>query len=418
MRPRSPNYLFRPWDYELAEEYERWPKITEIMPVNSVGIVTARDKLTIQHTPDEIERVVKDFADLPPEIARGRYRLSRDARDWKVQWAQDDLNASGLSDDAITPILYRPFDTRYTYYTGKTKGFICMPRREVMRHMLAGENLGLITCRQQSEADSGWNRFGVTHTVLDECTISNKTREINYLFPLYTYPPEQGLESYGEREPNLSPKFTADLERRLGLRFIPDGEGDLAATFGPEDVLHYIYAAFHSTAYRERYDQFLRADFPRVPLTDDLDLFRALVALGGRLADAHLLRSTFSGAARVGFPEAGDNVVERAHPKYYAPGERPPGEKSPIERGRVYISKNNRRSGKRGQYFEGVAPEVWESRVGGYQPMHKWLKDRQGRALTFDDIAHYQRIAATLQETIRLTGEVDAAVGAEIFTGA
>ena len=290
LRPRSPNYLFRPWDYELEEEYARFPKITDVMPVNSVGIVTARDRLTIQHTPDEIERVVKDFADLPPESARSRYRLGRDSRDWKVQLAQDDLNESGLSDNLITPILYRPFDTRYTYYTGKTKGFICMPRREVMRHMMAGDNLGLITCRQQSEPDFGWNRYGVTNTVLDECTISNKTREINYLFPLYTYPSEQGLESSGGRKPNLSPEFTADLERRLGLRFAPDGAGDLAATFGPVDALHYIYAVFHSTAYRERYDQFLRADFPRVPLTRDLELFRALVALGRRLVDAHLLR--------------------------------------------------------------------------------------------------------------------------------
>ena len=110
----------------------------------------------------------------------------------------------------------------------------------------------------------------------------------------------------------------------------------------------------------------------------------------------------------MGFPVASDNVVERAHPKYCAPGERPAGEKAPIERGRVYISANNRRTSRRGQYFEGVSPEVWESRVGGYQPMRKWLGDRRGRALTFDDIARYQRIAAALSETSRLVGEIDA----------
>ena len=405
LTPRFPNYLFKPWDYELEDEYQRWHKITDVMPVNSVGIVTARDKLTIQHSPEEIKRVVEDFAGLQTETARSRYRLGRDTRDWKVQLAQADLNASELNEQRITPIQYRPFDTRYTYYTGKTKGFICMPRREVMRHMLAGDNLGLITTRQTRDP---WSAM-ISSSVIAHKALA--AYDINTLFPIYTYPSEHGLESSAERQPNLSPEFTADLEGRLGLRFVSDGKGDLAETFGPEDVLHYIYAAFHSAAYRERYDQFLRADFPRVPLTDDLELFRALAALGAQLADAHLLRSDFPNAAPVAFPEPGDNVVESAHPKHYAPGERPPGEKSPIERGRVYISKSNRRTGKRGQYFEGVSPEVWKSRVGGYQPMDKWLKDRKGRALSFNDIARYRQIAAALQETMRLTGELDAAVG-------
>ena len=107
-----------------------------------------------------------------------------------------------------------------------------------------------------------------------------------------------------------------------------------------------------------------------------------------------------------------DNIVEAANPKYYAPGEKPPGESAPIECGRVYISANKPRSSKQGQYFEGVSPEVWESRIGGYQPMHKWLSDRKGRALTFDDLDHYGKIAAALRETIRLTTEIDEAITA------
>ena len=194
------------------------------------------------------------------------------------------------------------------------------------------------------------------------------------------------------------------------MRFIPDGNGDLAEEFGPEDVFHYIYAVFHSPEYRERYDQFLRVDFPRVPLTDDPDLFRALVALGSQLADIHLLRASVPDSQPVSFPITGDNMVERAHPKYYPPGETPDGETAPVERGRVYISKSNRRSGKQGQSFDGVTSEVWEFRIGGYRPMEKWLKDRKGRALSFDDITHYQRIAAALQETIRLTAAIDDAI--------
>ena len=198
--------------------------------------------------------------------------------------AQADLNSPGIRDELATPVHYRPFDTRYTYYTGNSRGFICMPRFDVMRHMLAGMNVGLVTCRQQSDSAAKWNRCGVIRTILDECTISNKTKEINYLYPLYTYPSEeqvaQGLYQPGERQPNLAPNFTDNLAGSLGLQFIPDGRGDLQETFGPEDVLHYIYAVFHSPSYRERYDQFLRADFPRVPLTDDLELFRVLGRFG------------------------------------------------------------------------------------------------------------------------------------------
>ena len=147
-----------------------------------------------------------------------------------------------------------------------------------------------------------------------------------------------------------------------------------------------------------------------MPLTDDLDLFRTLVALGSELTDVHLLHTSFSNSQPVNFPIVGDDIVESAHPKYYAPGETPDGETAPIDRGRVYISRSKRRSAKQGQYFDGVAPEVWESRFGGYQPLHKWLKDRIGRSLTFDDKMHYQRVAAALQETIRLTAAIDDAI--------
>ena len=418
LKPKSPNYLFKPWDYDLAKEYEQWHKITEIMPANSAGIVTARDKLTIRWSHKEVTRVVEDFASLPRETARGKYDLGRDTCDWKVQLAQNDLKDTGIKDEFVKPILYRPFDIRHTYYTGNSRGFICRPRQEVMRHMLSGNNLGLITCRQQARASDAWQLCGVSDSIVESCAISNTTREINSLFPLYIYPPEQGLEASDGREPNLSPKFTAELEQRLALRFIPDGKGDLVETLGPEDVFHYIYAIFHAPAYRERYDQFLRADFPRVSLTDDLDLFRALVALGSKLTDVHLLRASVTDSQPVGFPIPGDNIVESAHPKYYAPGKTPLGETAPVARGRVYISKSSRRSDKQGQYFDGVSPDVWESRIGGYRPMDKWLKDRKGRALTFDDITHYQRMAAALQETIRLTAAIDEAiVDAGMFGG-
>lgn len=410
--PVSPNYFFKPWESEFGEEYEQWQRINDIMPVNSTGIITSRDKLTIHQSPNEVLDTVRSFADLPSEDARHRYKLPDDKQSWKVHLAQDDLNSTGISEESVQPILYRPFDTRFTYYTGKTSGFLWRPRPEVMSHMLSGNgnNVSLITTRQTTDQ---WGAFTTQHISGHK---SYAAQEANTIFPLYIYPSEQeiaqGLYAPDHREPNLSPTFTADIAQRLDLRFIPDGKGDLRKTFGPEDVFHYIYAIFHAPTYRERYDQFLRADFPRVPLTDDIELFRTLVTLGSQLTDVHLLRVSISNSEPVNFPVQGDNMVEKAHPKYYAPGETPDGETKPTERGRVYIGKSGKRPVKQGQYFDGVSPEVWESRFGGYQPMHKWLSDRKGRTLTFDDIDHYRKIAAALQATIRLTAEIDEAVTA------
>lgn len=412
--PESPDYRFKPWDDTLRAEYEQWPRITEIMPIKSVGIVTGRDGLTVQWSSNDVMTVVRDFVSLPPDEARRKYNLGNDSQSWRVDSAQTDLSRREISDKSIAPIQYRPFDTRYTYYTGNSNGFMARPANAVMRCMLEGDNIALSTTRS-IEIQDGLQHIFVSKHIIQHHSVSLK--EVNYLFPLYTYPSEQSIEQglyrRGDRQPNLDPRFTADLERRLGLRFITDGEGDLRETFGPEDVFYYIYAVFHSPAYRQRYDQFLRADFPRVPPVDDLELFRTLVDLGGKLTEAHLLESAPSGQSSVSFPVPGDNsenLVEKSYPKYYGPGQTPSGESAPVERGRVYISANVPRNNKRGQYFDGIEPEVWEFRVGGYQPMDKWLKDRRGRKLTHDDLDQYRKMAAALQDTIALMDEVDAAI--------
>ena len=421
LSPKRPLHLFIPRDERFLSEYELGWSVPDIFSQSGTpapGIVTTQDQFAISWTDEEAESKIERFiATESEEEARRIWKLCSQNQ-WRYNRAKQEL-ADGSWRNQIVPIAYRPFDIRYTVFN---RNVAVHRRKRVMRHMLDGSNLGLITCRQQSEAGLTWNRCGVTLSILDECAISNKTREINYLFPLYIYPSQQeiaqGLYKTGERQPNLSPKFTETAEETLGLRFVSDGHGDLYETFGPVDVFHYIYAVFHSPTYRERYHQFLRADFPRVPLTDDLELFRTLADLGGQLKDVHLMESTNLHQIQVSFPVAGDYVIEKGHPKYVAPGIAPPAEKSPIERGRVYISKDVRRSGKQGQYFDGIPPEVWEFRIGGYQPLDKWLKDRRGRTLSFDDLDHYRRIAAALTETIRLMAEVDEAIAdsGELFT--
>jgi very-short-patch-repair endonuclease len=161
--PESPSYFFTPRQTQNLQTYQSWPSVTEIFPVNSVGIVTARDNLTIRWTPDEMWTTVLTFSQLSEELARTAFQLGKDARDWKVSLAQQDVKRDGGPHrEKIVPILYRPFDVRYTYYTGRSRGFHCMPRPEVMRHMLAGENLALITHKRE-ELDVLWSHALVTN---------------------------------------------------------------------------------------------------------------------------------------------------------------------------------------------------------------------------------------------------------------
>ena len=392
LAPKPPLYLFVPRDEALSAEYEAGVRLTEVFPVNSVGIVTARDKLAIQWTADDMRRVVEDFVSRDPEDVRAFYRLGKDVRDWKVGDAQRDVR--GISGGQWNPvsILYRPFDTRFTCYTGHSRGFICMPRPNVMRHMLAGPNLGLISCRQRSQAGVEWGNCAVTRSIIESCAISNKTREINSLFPLYVYPKDE-REDFGQQcVPNLCRKFVNKVGATLGLEFTSEGTGDLVSTFGPEDVFRYIYAVLHSPEYRRRYADFLKFDFPRIPLTGDRTLFAELTGLGRRLVALHLMEDEGEDAPT--FPAAGANRVDKVR---YAP---PGGDRA----GRVWIND--------GQYFEGVSPDTWAFAVGGYRPAEKWLKDRKGRPLSFDDVAHYRRICAALAETPRIMARVDQAIDA------
>ena len=397
--PKSPYYFLRPFDDRLQDEWMRWPKINELMPVNSAGITTARDPLTIHFTEYDLMRTVLEFAQLEPEEARSRFQLRRDTRDWKVALAQKDLNDSDISSDNMISILYRPFDMRYTYYTGKSRGFMTNPRPTVMRHMTAGSNIGLSTIRAISTL-SEFDHIFVARNIVENHAIA--TPESNYLYPLYLYGGNDGQAQLlsASRRPNLDETFIQNLEASLGLRFLNDGQGDLEAAFGPEDVFRYIYAVFHSPTYRKRYDPFLRADFPRVPHIQDARLFRRLVHFGGELVSAHLLESPAESTLR--FPVQGESVVEPRHPRYEPPKEH--------SEGRVYINASTVQDDAQDQYFEGVSPEVWEFQIGGYHPMEKWLKDRQGRPLSYDDIEHYQQMAAAVSETIRLMPRIDEAI--------
>ncbi|MCB9422166.1 MAG: DNA methyltransferase [Ardenticatenaceae bacterium] len=409
LEPQPPFYLFVPQNVDLLDEYKQGWKITDVLPANSVGIVTARDRLSIHWTEQDIWETVQDFAQLPVEEARTKYNLGKDANDWKVHLAQADLQSTGPEMERIAAILYRPFDIRQTYYTGQSRGFHCRPRSEVMPHMLPKKNLGIITTRQTRDQ---WDSL-VTRNICGHKSCASY--DINFLFPLYLYPTDDTRKqtslfdispwppdaANGGRTPNLNPAFVAEMEQKLGLTFQPFQTSEVSKTsevyldvFTPEDIFHYIYAIFHSPTYRQRYAEFLKIDFPRVPITTNAALFRTLCELGQKLVGLHLLEAPAVSQHITTYPIPGDNTVAKGYPQYTPPK----GEQA----GRVYINK--------AQYFAGIAPDLWEFRIGGYQVLDKWLKDRRGRALTYDDLTHYQATIVALQQTMALMEQIDAAI--------
>lgn len=232
--------------------------------------------------------------------------------------------------------------------------------------------------------------------------ISNGLTDINYTgsagqfgagltFPLYLYPEtsaQQTLNNTNERTPNLNPAIVKQIAEGLGLTFTPEKE-DTSGTFAPIDLLDYIYAVLHSPSYREKYKEFLKIDFPWVPYPSDQQQFWQLVALGGQLRQIHLLESPVVEKRITTYPQPGSNTVEKL--LFEITGE--------DTSGKVWINGN--------QYFDGVTRIAWEFYIGGYQPAQKWLKDRKGRELTFEDIVHYQKIIVALTETDRLMKEID-----------
>jgi predicted helicase len=381
LEPNKEFYLFIPQDQKLQESYQTFMKITDIFPINSVGIVTARDALTIGWTENEIWDRVRNFARLEPELARRTYKLGMDTRDWKVEFAQKDLIDSGLVKSNLKQILYRPFDIRYTYYTGNSRGFHCMPRGDTMHHMLE-ENVGMLISRQLDKA--GFLPVFISDSLIDSHSITSAV-SITSILPLYLYPQKKEKKKnalvqmmmfdseveYKTRQPNITQELFDKLKTNFNKKV------------KPEEIFYYVYAILYSKTYRKKYAEFLKMDFPRVPFTADYILFQTLGKLGKQVADLHLLKSIELDKSIGKFTISGSNKVEKL--KY--------------EDGKVWINKE--------QYFLGIKEEVWKYQIGGYQVCEKWLKDRKERTLTLEEIKTYCKIVTSLSKTIGIQTEID-----------
>lgn len=372
----KPAFFFIKRDESCAKEFSDGLALNNLFPLLSSGIETKKDSLTIHFTEEHLRKILVDFLEKSDIEVINKYQLS-DVRDWKLQWAKSDVVDNVFQ---IVDILYRCFDRRKIFFSGKTKGFVSEPRTEVMRHFLL-ENLGLIILRQSR--DKNVSGIFVTKNMVGKDAVSSLDRCT--ILPLYLYP-DSATVSDEKRTANLNMELLTPALKKLKLKWVPDGTGDGKNTCGPEDVFDYIYAVLHCPAYRTRYKEFLKIDFPRVPFTSSAALFWQLVALGRGIRALHLLESPLLDKLRTSYPVSGSDNVEKVRFEGN-------------EKGNVWINET--------QYFGDVPKLAWEFFIGGYQPAQKWLKDRKGRTLTSDDLLHYQRVIIALAETDRLMKEVD-----------
>lgn len=408
INPQNPYFFFVPKDFNLLEEYQDYIDINSIFKINSTGVKTHRDKFVVDFEEGNLLSKIRLLHEkkLSDESIREKFELNN-TRDWKLSVARERLRADPQWESRIIKYLYRPFDIRWIQYSDY---LIELPRNEIMKHLLRNNLLLSIGRAGHVVNSENWNLVYCGSEITDTNIFR---RGGGTEFPLFLYPDEDSEMLFDEtsvspwepdpnkhnRVANLDQNFITEFESRVRLEFKSEYFGrnqKLKKFFGPEDVLAYIYAIFHSPTYRQRYAEFLKIDFPRVPITSDADLFRTLVYKGRELIALHLMDSPKLHDRLTHYPIPGDDTVapRGGYPKYNPPEEG--------HGGRVYIN--------RGQYFKGITPEVWAFEIGGYQVLHKWLKDRRGRELSYDERDHYQQVVVALSETMRLMDEIDAAI--------
>ena len=353
--PTSPGYFFVPKDTTLMDEYDKLVSVRALMPFGDAGIKTHRDRFAIAPSQSELIHRLIRLNDGDSTITE-EFRL-KETDTFSLDSARRALKNMPIA-SIIKPISYRPFDNQFFINHDSISE---RPRQRTTSQLLYPGNVGLSTCRQQSSFD--FQHALIADRPIDMCFISLQTKETGYLFPLYLYHDD------GTRTTNFDPKELKDLTQNL------------TEAYTPENILDYIYATLYSPSYRKKYKEFLKINFPRIPIPSQED-FDRLVPLGRQLRELHLMKSSIIDEFETTFPVSGDCIVENIK---YADE-------------KVWINKS--------QFFGNVPELAWNFYIGGYQPAQKWLKDRKGRQLSDQDLVHYQRIIKILLETDRLMKEI------------
>ena len=371
-----PNYFFVDKDFDEQNKFDKGFSINKLFIVNGVGVTTAHDDFVLNIDKDKLLKSYQEFqtTERNSDLLHKKFNVKK-KEGWDILQGYDNIKNQDLH-KYIKEISYRPFDNRYIFYEDK---LVWRTVRKVMTNFISRENVGLVIPKINKED----NCFFISNKMIAHKLCS--AYDSNSVFPLYVYHEKNGQQTIGqttERTPNLNSEIVKEIAEKLGLTYTNEKE-TTKDTFAPIDILDYIYAVLHSPTYREKYKEFLKTDFPRVPYPKDKDTFWQLVKLGGEIRQIHLLESPTVEKYITQYPEDGNNIVTK--PKY--------------QDGKVYINDT--------QHFANVPLVAWEFYIGGYQPAQKWLKDRKDRTLDFDDILHYQKIIVALSETDRLMKEID-----------
>jgi len=406
----KPNYFFVPKNFEEQKKYDKGFSIKELFTLNSLGIQTHRDSLSIDSSSKNLTHRINDFYDNTIEKSKllVKYPIKENS-----EWKLNEKRVGEFAENKIVKIDYRPFDTKFIYYD---KNIVDRLRDSISKHLTNKDNLCLIVPRQ---CVSDWRYAFISKYIIESNLTGTAGRfGAGNFFPLYLYAENQNIKTTKEegfsekgRKPNLDMSLVAEIAGKLKMEFIAEpldsSRGTRSSseveTFAPIDILDYIYAVLHSPTYRETYKEFLKIDFPRVPYPKNAKQFWQLVALGGELRQVHLLEADIVDEQISGFP------ITREENNEIIPVTRKITKKdwelTDDKTGRIWINDE--------QYFDNIPLIAWEFYIGGYQPAQKWLKDRspkkgqQPRELSTDDIEHYHSIIVALSETARIMAEIN-----------
>jgi hypothetical protein len=357
---QSPQYTFTQRSHSLADQYELGFYLSDFMPKSLTGVQTSRDSLAVSDSSDELRNNIATFIKNDEPGNQLLFGV-KNSSFWNQMAAKEELlKEDGF--DLVKKYSYRPFDNRYIYYSDAV---VHRRKHSAMRHMLR-ENIALIVGRQgQVVGSMSWNLVFVQDCVSD---LNIFYRGGGMSFPLHLYAEDGSFDQ--DKRINFDEKLYAKLKTLA--KHPQHGEPDEVAVFD------YIYGVLHCPAYRETYAEFLKIDFPRIPWPANSEEFWDVSTKGTALRKLHLMDAAAIGATPFPFLGEGDSVVDKIR----------------FEDGKVWINA--------GQYFDDAPAISWGFYIGGYQPAQKWLKDRKGRALSFEDVKHYQRILKILSETNRI----------------
>lgn len=383
----EPSYVFLNKDSVVESEYRKGVSINDLFLENSLAFQTHRDNFAICDTKEDVLKKLSDFQDVSINDSdlRTQYSLKVNGT-WVLSKSRNSIRNEKNINSLITSCAYRPFDYKWTYLD---EAFSDRPRSLLKKQILNHKNISLEVSKQISNLP--WQHIFIADRPAESCLVSNKTKEGNYSFPLYIYQNNNQSSLFNnKRQSNLNIGWVQHLLINIGKYKLVDDHknkklGDMNIV-SPLDTLDYVYAILHSPTYRDKYKDFLKSDFPRIPSAKDKESFWDLVKLGSKLRQLHLLEDPELSQFKTDFSVTGNSIIEKIE----------------YRGNKVYINES--------QYFGNLPKEAWEFYIGGYQPAQKWLKDRKGKKLTYEDVIHYQKIIFAQIKTSEIQKQIDQVV--------